>query len=159
MVNISPASAETRADTRADATGDLAPRLRMSVMRLARRLRQLDLAADGVTLSQLSALYVLQSNGPLTIGDLAAAEKVQPPTMTRLVTRLEEDGYVRRVPHPTDRRAVVVEPTAAALRLVDASRSRRTAELERRLGSLTAAERARVADVVDLLDRLAEAEA
>jgi DNA-binding MarR family transcriptional regulator len=130
----------------------------MSVMRLARRLRQLDVAADGVTLSQLSALYVLMANsatGPVTIGDLAAAEKVQPPTMTRLVTKLEEEGWVRRRAHPTDGRVVVVEPTEAAARLVEASRSRRTAELERRLATLTAPERQRVADVVELLDRLA----
>ncbi len=128
-------------------------------MRLARRLRQLDVAADGVTLSQLSALYVLMANsatGPMTIGDLAAAEKVQPPTMTRLVTKLEEDGWVRRRAHPTDGRVVVVEPTDAAARLVEASRSRRTAELERRLATLSAPERQRVADVVELLDRLAE---
>lgn len=137
---------------------DLAPRLRLSVMRLARRLRQLDLAADGLTLSQLSALYVLIANGPMTIGDLAAAEKVQPPTMTRLVSKLEEDGRVRRRPHPTDGRVVLVEPTEEAARLVEASRSRRTAELERRLGTLTDDERRRVADVVDLLDKLAEAE-
>lgn len=137
---------------------ELAPRLRLSVMRLARRLRQLDLAADGITLSQLSALYVLMKQGAMTIGDLAATEKVQPPTMTRLVTKLEEEGWVRRRPHPTDGRVVLVEPTDEAARLVEASRSRRTAELERRLGTLTAAERRRVADVVELLDKLAGAE-
>lgn len=144
------------ARTSATAGTDLAPRLRLSIMRLARRLRQLDLAADGVTLSQLSALYVLMAQGPMTIGDLAAAEKVQPPTMTRLVTKLEDDGFVRRRSHPTDGRVVVVEPTEEAARLVEASRSRRTAELERRLGTLTADERRRVAEAVELLDRLAE---
>jgi DNA-binding MarR family transcriptional regulator len=135
---------------------DVAPRLRLSVMRLARRLRQLDLAADGVTLSQLSALYVLHHHGALTLGELAATERVQPPTMTRLVTRLEEDGYVRRVPHPTDRRIVVVEPTAEARRVVEASRSRRTAELERRVARLAPEQRERLGELLGILDALAE---
>ena len=146
------------AKTSATAGEDLAPRLRMSVMRLARRLRQLDVAADGVTLSQLSAIYVLIGQGPMTVGDLAAAEKVQPPTMTRLVSRMEEDGYVRRSPHPTDGRVVIVGATDAGARLVEASRRRRTAELSRRLTRLTTTERRNVHGLVGLLDKLVEAD-
>ena len=152
MPTISPGRATRKVDVA------LAAQLRLSVLRLARRLRQLDVAAEGVTLSQLSALYVLAAQGPLTLGDLAAAEKVQPPTMTRLVSRMEEDGLVRRLAHATDRRVVVVEPTPVGVRLVDESRRRRTAELVRRLATLTEAERAALAEAVGLLDRLAEVE-
>ena len=138
--------------------GELAAHLRMSVMRLARRLRQLDVAADGVTLSQMSAIYVLMAQGPMTVGDLAAAEKVQPPTMTRLVSRMEEDGYVRRSPHPTDGRVVIVEATGAGAELVAASRARRTAELSRRLATLSAGERRSLGSLLALLDKLVEAD-
>jgi DNA-binding MarR family transcriptional regulator len=152
MPTISPGRATRKVDAA------LAAQLRLSVLRLARRLRQLDVAAEGVTLSQLSALYVLVAQGPLTLGDLAAAEKVQPPTMTRLVSRMEEDGLVRRLAHATDGRIVVVEPTADGARLVDESRRRRTAELVRRLATLTEAERATLAEAAVLLDRLTEVE-
>ena len=152
MPTISPGRATRKVDVA------LAAQLRLSVLRLARRLRQLDVAAEGVTLSQLSALYILVAQGPLTLGDLAAAEKVQPPTMTRLVSRMEEDGLVRRLAHATDRRIVVVEPTPEGSRLVEASRRRRTAELVRRLATLTEAERATVAEATVLLDRLTEVE-
>ena len=141
-----------------DGGAELAAHLRMSVMRLARRLRQLDVAADGVTLSQMSAIYVLMGHGPMTVGDLAAAEKVQPPTMTRLVSRMEEDGYVRRSPHPTDGRVVIVEATEAGAHLVAASRARRTAELSRRLGTLSVAERRSLGTLLGLLDKLVEAD-
>jgi len=152
MPTISPGRATRKVDVA------LAAQLRLSVLRLARRLRQLDVAAEGVTLSQLSALDILVAQGPLTLGDLAAAEKVQPPTMTRLVSRMEEDGLVRRLAHATDRRIVVVEPTPEGSRLVEASRRRRTAELVRRLATLTEAERATVAEATVLLDRLTEVE-
>ena len=159
MANVRHAAATAGApSTASDDEGELAAHLRMSVMRLARRLRQLDVAADGVTLSQLSAIYVLIGQGPLTVGDLAAAEKVQPPTMTRLVGRMEEDGYVRRSPHPTDGRVVIVEATEAGARLVEASRLRRTAELSRRLAQLAPAERQSLAALVGLLDKLVEAD-
>ena len=141
-----------------DEGAELAAHLRMSVMRLARRLRQLDVAADGVTLSQMSAIYVLMGHGPMTVGDLAAAEKVQPPTMTRLVSRMEDDGYVRRSPHATDGRVVIVEATEAGAHLVAASRARRTAELSRRLGTLSVAERRSLGTLLGLLDKLVEAD-
>ncbi len=152
MPTISPGRATRKLDVA------LAAQLRLSVLRLARRLRQLDVAAEGVTLSQLSALYVLVAQGPLTLGDLAGAEKVQPPTMTRLVSRMEEDGLVRRLAHPTDGRVVVVDPTPEGTRLVEESRRRRTAELVRRLATLTEAERTTLAEAAVLLDRLTEVE-
>lgn len=135
---------------------DLAPRLRMAVMRLARRMRQLDTAADGITISQLSALFVVDRLGPLALGDLAEAEKVQPPTMTRIAVRLDELGLVTRTPSPEDRRVVLVGVTAAGRRLVAESRRRRTEYLAERLGGLDDDERATLEGAAAILERLVE---
>lgn len=135
-------------------SSDLAPRLRMSVLRLARRLRQE--APEGITQSQLSVLAVLHRNGPSGIGALAALERVKPPTVTRIVDHLEQGGLVRRGPDPRDGRCVRVELTPAGSALVTGTRRRRDAYLAARLGSLDAPTRARVADAVDVLESLLE---
>lgn len=133
---------------------DLAPRLRLAVMRLARRLRQQS-ADEALTLSQVSALATLDRIGPLTLGDLAAAERVQPPTMTRVVASLLERGLVARTPNPLDRRSAQVAVTADGRKLLDRNRSRRTAYLARRLAQLSPAERAVLDEALPLLERLA----
>ena len=88
----------------------LASALRLSVVRLNRRLRS-QRADTSVTLTQLAALSTLKGHGALTPGELAAHEKVQPPSMTRVLAVLEERGLVLRRPHPTDGRQVLVELT------------------------------------------------
>src|SRR4051794_36743437 len=88
----------------------LANQLRISVMRLARRMRY-ERSDDTMSLNQLAVMGTLERHGRMTIGDLAAHEKVRPPSMTRTVGCLEESGHVRRVPHETDRRQVMVEIT------------------------------------------------
>ena len=133
---------------------DLAPRLRLAVMRLARRLRQQS-ADEALTLSQVSALATLDRVGPLTLGDLAAAERVQPPTMTRVVANLLERGLVARTPNPLDRRSAQVAVTADGRKLLDRNRSRRTAYLATRLALLSPAERAVLDEALPLLERLA----
>src|ERR1044071_914471 len=80
----------------------LASRLRLAVMRLSRRLRQQ--TPDAITASQISALSVIDSSGPLTLGELAAHEQVQPPTITRTVAALEEQGLVLREVDASERR-------------------------------------------------------
>jgi DNA-binding MarR family transcriptional regulator len=137
---------------------ELAAHLRMTVTRLARRLRQLDASVDGITLSQLSALYVLDKRGPMALGDLAGAEKVQPPTMTRIVTRLEELGLAARRPHATDGRVAMIDATAQGRTLVEESRLRRTAYLAEALANLAAPQRALLADAAELLDGLLQDE-
>jgi DNA-binding MarR family transcriptional regulator len=124
------------------------------VIRLARRLRQLDVAAEGVTISQLSALSVVAAQGPLTLGDLAEAERVQPPSMTRIVARLDEQGLVRRTTRPGDRRVSLVEVTDAGLRMLEASRTRRTAYLVERLAGLGPQDRATLDRAAVLLEQL-----
>ncbi|MCA1842589.1 MAG: MarR family transcriptional regulator [Actinobacteria bacterium] len=133
---------------------DLAPRLRLAVMRLARRLRQQSVD-EALTLSQVSALATLDRVGPLTLGDLAAAERVQPPTMTRVVASLLERGLVGRTPNPLDRRSAQVAVTADGRKLLDRNRSRRTAYLAKRLALLSPDERAALDEALPLLERLA----
>lgn len=133
-------------------TAELAAEIRLLVGRLARRLRQEGTA--GLTPSQLSALASVERLGPLQLGDLARVESVAPPTLTRAVARLEEQGMVRRHADPSDGRAVLVEATGAGRRALRGLRRARTAFLAERLGTLAEDERLIVARAVDLLGRL-----
>src|SRR6202451_3940601 len=118
--------------TRSDA--GLASALRISVSRLARRLRAERLAKGlepGLSDTQLAALAALERHGAMTPGELAEHEKVQPPSMTRVVAVLEERGLVRRAAHPTDRRQVILTVTQQGRDLVQLVRRRREAWLGR----------------------------
>jgi DNA-binding MarR family transcriptional regulator len=137
---------------RADA--DLASSLRLSVMRLARRLR-LEKSSDSLSMNQLAALGTLNRCGDLTVGELAGIEKVKPPSMTRTINSLADAGLVTRQTHPSDGRQVLVGLTPAARQVLDEDRRRRDAWLARRLGDLTADQRALLRDVAPLLDALA----
>jgi DNA-binding MarR family transcriptional regulator len=137
---------------RADA--DLASSLRLSVMRLARRLR-LEKSSDSLSMNQLAALGTLNRCGDLTVGELAGIEKVKPPSMTRTINSLADAGLVTRQTHPTDGRQVLVGLTPAARRVLDEDRRRRDAWLARRLADLTADQRALLRDVAPLLEALA----
>ncbi len=131
-----------------------AARLRLSATRLARRLRQ---EADaGLTPSQLSALAVIEYRGPLTLGALAERERVAPPSITKIVTNLEEQGLVVRIGDPDDRRITRVATSEAGAALVAESRRRKTAWLAGRVGQLDADQQRRLADALDVLDLLAE---
>jgi DNA-binding MarR family transcriptional regulator len=105
-------------------------RLRLTVMRLARRLRQQ--AEPGVTPSMLSALATLERR-PATLGELADAERVSAPTITRIVARLEEEGLVERARHEQDGRIVRLRLSDKGVRLVERNRSRKDAYLAARL--------------------------
>jgi DNA-binding MarR family transcriptional regulator len=133
---------------------ELASTLRMSVMRLARRLRaqRSDLS---LTLTQLAALATLERHGPLTPGELAEHEKVQPPSMTRVLGILEDHGLVQREPHPTDGRQQVVTITRQAVTMLREDRRRKDAWLAKRLTELTADERAALRAAAPVLERLA----
>jgi DNA-binding MarR family transcriptional regulator len=135
---------------------ELVARLRLAVLRLARRLRQL--TEGEITASQLSALVSVGRLGPLTLGSLAAVERVRPPTMTRIVGHLEAAGLVVRRPSPGDRRSAQVELSPAGRRLLDRSRGRRDAYLAERLAGLAPAELALLREATGLLERLLEQE-
>src|SRR5438270_13456132 len=98
-------------------TAALAHDLRLSVMRLSRRLRN-QRVDRSVTLTHLSALSSLQRHGPMSPGELAAHERVQPPSMTRVVVALEGMGLVSRTPLPTDGRQVVIDLAPATVALL-----------------------------------------
>jgi len=135
---------------------ELAARLRLSVTRLARRLRQKsDVEA---TASQISALATIERLGPLTIGELSAAERVQPPSMTRIVAGLEELDLIQRETDERDRRVARVRVTSLGQRLLERSRSKKNAYLAARLGSLSDEERATLAHAADVLERLLESD-
>src|ERR1700749_5161328 len=123
----------------------LATALRISVSRRARRLRveRLGLGGTETALSdiQLAALAALERHDSMPPGELAEHEKVQPPSMTRVIAVLEERGLVRRAPHPTDRRQVVLTVTSAGRDLVQRVRRRREAWLAQRLQELSPGER------------------
>jgi DNA-binding MarR family transcriptional regulator len=133
---------------------DIAGRLRISATRLARRLRQE--AQTGLTPSQLSALTAVERHGPVTLGALADHERVAPPTITRVVAKLEEQDLVLRQRDPDDRRITRVVITTEGRTLLNASRRRKTTWLTTRLGELDAPDRARLADALDVLDELTE---
>jgi DNA-binding MarR family transcriptional regulator len=138
---------------RADvAAPDIAARLRLSATRLARRLRQE--SGAGLSPSQQSALAVIANHGPLTLGALAEHERVAPPSITKVVSKLESDGLVTRAPDPTDRRVcrVAISPTGEAL--LEESRRRKTAWLTARISQLDADGQRRLADALDVLDEL-----
>jgi DNA-binding MarR family transcriptional regulator len=133
----------------------LASELRTTVMRLARRLRN-QRADDTLSLSQLAALGTLFRHGPLTPGELAMHERVQPPSMTRLIAKLEEAGLVTRADHPTDRRQVLVAISASGVAMLKADRERRDAWLTQRMRDLSSEELEILHRAADVLRRLAD---
>jgi DNA-binding MarR family transcriptional regulator len=134
---------------------ELSAALRPSLLRLTRILRnqRVDLS---VTLTQLSAMGTLRKKGPMSAGELAACERVQPPSMTKVLASLEDKGLVRRDAHPTDRRQAIIVLTDAGVRLLESERRQRDAWLSQRLAQLTPDERALLRDVIPVLDKLAE---
>jgi DNA-binding MarR family transcriptional regulator len=138
----------------------LATAMRISITRLARRLRveRLGLGGSEAILSdiQLAALAALERHDAMTPGELAEHEKVQPPSMTRVIAVLEERGLVRRAAHPTDRRQVILTVTQQGRDLVQLVRRRREAWLAQRLQELTAEERATLLAAAPILEKLSQ---
>jgi DNA-binding MarR family transcriptional regulator len=134
----------------------LASALRLAVMRLARRMRS-ERADTSLTLTQLATLATLERRGPLSPRELAAAERVQPPSMTRIAASLEAAGLVTRTDHPTDGRQVLLTIAPAGAALLREDRRRREAWLAQRLRDLDAEDRDVLRRATAVLDRLAGA--
>lgn len=130
----------------------MAARLRLSATRLARRLRQQ--SDTGLTPTQLSALAAVEHHGPLTLGDLAQHERVAPPTVTRVVAKLEADGLLTRQADPDDGRSTLVAATRSGRRLIEGTRTRKDAWLAARIASLGPHDQARLEQALDVLDEL-----
>jgi DNA-binding MarR family transcriptional regulator len=148
------------AAARTSTDAGLATALRISVSRLARRLRA-QRAASGLTEAvlsetQLAALSALEVHQAMTPGELAEHEKVQPPSMTRVIAVLEERNLVLRSPHPTDRRQVILKVTEEGRTVVRRVRQRKDAWLARHLAELTAEEQAVLREAVPILEKLSQ---
>jgi DNA-binding MarR family transcriptional regulator len=135
-------------------TAALAHDLRLAVMRLSRRLRN-QRVNTAVTLTHLAALSTLKRHGAMSPGELAGHERVQPPSMTRVVVALEAMGLVTRTPHPTDGRQVVIELTPTAEHLLDAEARAREAWLSGQLQDLSPEERTVLREAAVIMDKLA----
>ncbi|WP_197043668.1 MarR family winged helix-turn-helix transcriptional regulator [Saccharothrix sp. NRRL B-16314] len=140
--------------TETEAEAGLASRLRLAVVRLTRRLRA-QRVNSAISLTQVSALSTLHKCGPLTPGELAAKEGVQPPSMTRVIAALEEYGFATRRPHPTDGRQAIVELSATGLDYINEEVSAREAWLDKRLAELTPEERGVLSRAAEIIDRMA----
>jgi DNA-binding MarR family transcriptional regulator len=128
-------------------------RLRVAIARLSRRLRRHELA--GLTPTQLAALSTVERIGPLRLGDLAAAEGIAPSTLTRLVTALEDAGYVKRCADPTDARASTLAITQGGHDVLERLRAESTAVLARDVLALPVEQRAVLAAALPVLEQLA----
>ncbi|RBJ02593.1 MarR family transcriptional regulator [Micromonospora provocatoris] len=134
----------------------LAPQLRDAITRLNRRVRQARPVGD-LTVTQLSALTSLNLAGALTPRELADVERVQPPTMTKIVAKLEERGLVQRTPHPTDGRQVILAATEGGKAVLDQFERARNEWLATRLAALTEDERETLRRAADILQGIARA--
>jgi DNA-binding MarR family transcriptional regulator len=131
---------------------DLATHLRLTIVRTARRLRQE--AGSDLSPSLTAALSTVERHGPMTPSELAARERIQRPTATRVLARLEDNGLVERTPDPHDGRSSLVAATPAARALLDELRTRKTAFLAERLGRLGPDDRAVLDRAAGILERM-----
>lgn len=134
-------------------TVDTADRLHSAAIHLLRRLRTEDVAS-GLTAPRLSALSVIVFGGPIALGDLAAAEQVRPPTVSRLVRQLEAEGLVRVGPDPEDGRVRLAEATPRGRRLLQEGRRRRVSRLAAEVDALPERDRRTLARAVEILEAL-----
>jgi len=145
-------AAAARGSDRSELAGDL----RVAVSRLARRLRTT--TGGGLTSTQLSALVAVEAAGPVRLSELSVMEVVSPPTITRIVDRLEEAGYLTRVPDPQDRRCALVSLTERARAELRRIRTERNALLQQRLAELSPQDRDALEAALPVLRALAEAD-
>jgi DNA-binding MarR family transcriptional regulator len=136
-------------------TAELASELRLSVMRLTRRLRA-ERADIGLSLTQLSALGTIDRHGTMTPREVADHERVRPPSMTRVLALLEERGLIDRIAHPSDGRQQLASVAPAGRDLLREDRRRREAWLALRLAELTPQERAALRAAMPIIDRITQ---
>jgi DNA-binding MarR family transcriptional regulator len=151
-----PAVAERASGAERATADELAKTLREAIHRLNRRVRQARPVGD-LTFSQLSALTSLQLAGALTPRELADMERVQPPTMTKIVGKLEDLGLVARTPHPTDRRQVILAATEHGRAVFAQFEKARNEWLAVQLAKLSGEERDTLARAAEILQQVAKA--
>jgi len=148
MAKVKPENIAPRPETIA-----AADRLHSAAIHLLRRVRKQD-SASGVGPAQLSALSVLVFAGPRTLGELAAAEQVKPPTMSRVVAGLKRSRLIEITRDPQDARRMHIRATAKGTRLLQEGRRRRIEYLAAHLGTLTTSELAQLGVAADILEKL-----
>jgi len=134
---------------------ELTSAIRLSLLRAARRIRQQKVHTE-VTWSQLSALATVFKLEPTTATAVAARERVQPPSMTKILATLESNGLIVRAPHPDDRRSATISLTPAGQKVLDDENRAREEWLADRLAGLSKTDRDLLRRVIPVLDRLAE---
>ncbi|MET8084042.1 MarR family transcriptional regulator [Micromonospora sp. NPDC005197] len=134
----------------------LAPQLRDAITRLNRRVRRARPVGD-LTVTQVSALTSLRLAGAMTPRELADVERVQPPTMTKIVAKLEDRGLVQRTPHPTDGRQVILAATEGGQAVLDQFERARDEWLAHRLAALDEDQRETLHRAAEILQQLARA--
>jgi DNA-binding MarR family transcriptional regulator len=132
---------------------ELASAIRLSITRTARKLRA-QRVNQAITLSQLSALATVSKFGPLSAGEVAAAEQMQPPSMTKILAALETAGLIDRAPHPEDRRQSVISISVEGEQLLEDEGRARDEWLAQRLAEISEVDRSRLLQAMDVLDRL-----
>lgn len=133
---------------------ELASVIRLAILRVARRLRS-QRVNTAVTLSQLSALATVKKCGPLSAGEVAAIEQVQPPSMTKILAALEANRFIAREPHPDDRRQSVISISQAGLDLLSSETRARDQWLTLRLAELSDSDIDKLTKAAEVLERLA----
>jgi DNA-binding MarR family transcriptional regulator len=146
----------TTQETSPDELTELASRLRLAIVRTARRLRQQ--AGTDLSATLTAALSTVERHGPLTPSELADLERVKRPTATRIVARLAEQGLVARASDPHDRRSSLVSITSSGRSLLRRLRGRKNAYLARRMRELDSADVATLERAVEVLERMVEGE-
>jgi DNA-binding MarR family transcriptional regulator len=134
-------------------TAELASTMRVSIMRLSRRLRH-ERPDVGLGLTQTATLATIERHGPLTPREVAEHERVQPPSMSRVLAALEERALITRTAHPSDGRQQLVDITRAGRELLREDRRRREAWLALRLAELTPEERETLRAATTIIDRI-----
>ena len=137
---------------------DAADRIHSAAIHLLRRVREVDAEAMGISPARASALSVLVFGGPKSLTELAAAERVTPATMSKLVAALETEGLLRRYPDVNDARSIRIEATARARRILERGRSRRLDVLDSLLAKASAQEVVAVRTAADVVERVLESD-
>jgi DNA-binding MarR family transcriptional regulator len=137
---------------------EAADRIHSAAIHLLRRVREVDTGAMGISVARASALSVLVFGGPKSLTELAAAERVTPATMSRLVTAMEAEGLLRRHPDVNDARSIRIEPTAKARRILERGRARRLDVLDGLLAKASAEEVAAVRTAAEVVERVLESD-
>ncbi|MGD0445734.1 MAG: MarR family transcriptional regulator [Edaphobacter sp.] len=135
---------------------NIADQLHSAAIHLLRKLRRED-EGSGLNAPRLSALSVIVFAGPITLGDLAAAEQVRPPTMTRIVNALEEQGLVLKKQNTNDRRSTLLHATLAGRKLLAEGRDRRVSKLTKQIAALSREQRSTLQSATEILNQVVRA--